>query len=333
MAAQRKARIATVSVLGGKAQRAKTNHRRTPWLKTIADALSERADWGPLNAVLLPGGFFRLKHSIGRLPHAERVAVIEATEIGRSCREASLTLDGFSRGIALVIGLDSAEVSRCFGGDNLAVAWRGGDIIGLARKIFPVDEDTNWDAGPPLRCSASDYASPHRVIELANGSRAVLCACYDLFALRALAIEPGSLLKAVRYLDDENCTHEPPSPELRRKLFESWKDIVLHSDVTVGLACIHEFKRPGRDSYWQRHGIASASAGLEGGLALGAAHFKEGLPSPDASTLAAFGVGRSHLMQGSHRRAHRHPPLTSFLLEGDGRDEPAALVRLYEEGR
>jgi len=98
----------------------------------------------------------------------------------------------------------------------------------------------------------------------------------------------------------------------------------------MALACIHNFDAPGRDSYWQRHGIAYASAALGGGLALGAAHFNYTLPAAGSSTLAAFKVRRSHLSAGAHRPAHRHEALASVFIEGDGRDKPRALIRLFE---
>jgi hypothetical protein len=106
--------------------------------------------------------------------------------------------------------------------------------------------------------------------------------------------------------------------------------LLKESRPDMALACIHDFDAPGRDSYWQRHGIAYASAALGGSLALGAAHFRYALPAAGSSTLAALGVRRSHLSAGAHRQAHRHEPLASVLIESDGRDKPKAHIRLFE---
>jgi hypothetical protein len=134
----------------------------------------------------------------------------------------------------------------------------------------------------------------------------------------------------VRYLDDGPNVHDPPSPARRRELLGEWRRLIVGNKVDVALAAIHEFEAPGRDSYWQRHGIAFASAALGGGLALGAAHFRNALPEAEASTLAAFGVGRRHLTLGAHRTACQHHPIASFIMEGDGREKPAAIARLFE---
>lgn len=59
----------------------------------------------------------------------------------------------------------------------MAVAWQRGGIIGIGRKAFPTDRDTNGEFLLPIRCYAVDYDKPRRIIELPSGRRAVLCAC------------------------------------------------------------------------------------------------------------------------------------------------------------
>lgn len=81
---------------------------------------------------------------------------------------------------------------------------------------------------------------------------------------------------------------------------------------------IHGFEQPGRDGYWQRHGIARASAAHGGDLVVGAAHFRKGLPAPDMSTLAAYGVPRSQIADGASRRANKLVPAHSAILETPG---------------
>jgi hypothetical protein len=95
----------------------------------------------------------------------------------------------------------------------------------------------------------------------------------------------------------------------------------------LALAAVHGFEMPGRDGYWQRHGMACAAAAL-GGAAIGAAHFEDCQPEPEASTLAAAGVPKAYLKAGSHRRLHAEPPIESLTIRKGGRS--AALVRLFE---
>src|SRR4051794_4639772 len=121
--ASRCARIVTVSLLGRKARRCKTNKRRATFLNIVAAEIASQPAWRPLDAVLLPGGFFRLKHSIGSFGHEARLEAIDASRSGRACADGSLLLDQAFKGIALIVGLDSAPVDRRFGGDNLVVAW------------------------------------------------------------------------------------------------------------------------------------------------------------------------------------------------------------------
>jgi hypothetical protein len=75
----------------------------------------------------------------------------------------------------------------------------------------------------------------------------------------------------------------------RDSSFAAWADLVAARAPDVLLATIHAFERPGLDDYWQRHGIAHASAAHGGALAVGAAHFLKSLPEY-GSTLAAYGV-------------------------------------------
>jgi hypothetical protein len=324
--------VATVSVLGRKARRAKASRRRLTFLQALSRAIAGQMAGQRLDAVLLPGGFLWLKRYIGDLSHKGRVQTLDGSRVGEACAEASRHLEKAFPGVSLAVGIDSAPRDKYFGGDNLIVAWRGGKITGLGRMVFPADTNTNGVHGMPLRCVADDYDSRHRVIRLQNGSRALLCACYDMFALRALTRGAPDSSRSIRYLDDDLGGHEPPSPERRAELLDDWRNFIVQNDVDVALAAIHQFEAPGRDSYWQRHGIAYASAALGGGLALGASHFWNALPAAEASTLAAFGVGRRHLKLGLHRKARHHQPIASLFIDGDGREKPAALVRLFEAG-
>ncbi len=99
----------------------------------------------------------------------------------------------------------------------------------------------------------------------------------------------------------------------------------------IDLIAIHRFKRPGRELLWQRHGIATASAALLGGLAVGASHFTKALPQQiDQSPLAAFAVPTAHLSLGCHRPAREHMPRDGFEVALPWDPRARALVRLFE---
>jgi hypothetical protein len=96
---------------------------------------------------------------------------------------------------------------------------------------------------------------------------------------------------------------------------------------------VHRFQQPGRDIFWQRHGLATASAALGGGLAVGAAFFTDRLPDERArwsSPLAACGVPREHLSQGLYRPARRFEPIAALTINGRRKGRPHALVRLFD---
>jgi hypothetical protein len=116
---------------------------------------------------------------------------------------------------------------------------------------------------------------------------------------------------------------------LRRAQVVAWHQLLRCQQPDIAIAVVHRFERPGLDGYWQRHGIATASAAL-GGFAIGAAHFHRWLPHRLETPLAAFGVPADHLAQGPHRRAWPHLPIEQ--IEVYRRHRPAAVLRLYTYG-
>jgi hypothetical protein len=263
----------------------------------MAQAMASRSNWGSVDALLLPGGYFRLEQSIGFLNSEERDHVLTTSFIGQTCRHVSRNLSRTFPWIALVVGVDCEPSSDEFHGDQLTAAWRSGKLIGLGLKVFPSVADADGKKSTPMRCYAIDYDNPGRVITLKSGNRALLCSCYDAFGVRAKAGGSKDILRAIRYLTDTNGqVVDPPSHQRRRALLRRWSNFIEASDVNAALAAIHNFEQPGRDLYWQRHGIASASAALGGGLVVGAAHYMEALPSdPRRSPLAARAVPQSHI--------------------------------------
>jgi hypothetical protein len=322
-------RIVSVCVTGNHAKRAGQNAKRLIVMRTAASAISEAIDFDRLDAVVFPAGFFRLRRSLGHLPGPDRMRRLDASKIGRAAREACVLLEPRSPGVKLVVGVDSWAKVQWEVGDQFAVASDAAGTIGLARKIFPSIGDT-VDAPRPTVPRLADYGAPERFIDLPSGHRAVLCACYDLLGLadhspgskRFNALQLLAIDQELRELGDDGFE------DWREEALNTWETCLEMEAPRVALVAIHGFKRPGRECYWQRHGIAAASARLRG-LVVGAAHFKSHLPEARRATLAAFKVRRKHLYEGIERKAHILTPEASLSLSCVGFD---VLIRLFEGG-
>lgn len=322
----RSPRIGAVCILGKRALTTRINAQRRRLLAAVASALTQAEDWQDLDALLFPGGFFRLSRFIGHLDYRDRKAVLERMPVVRTAIEAAKRLHRRSPGCLVVFGADSSAPAAWEYGDQFCIAVDRTGVVGLARKIFPTDKDT-------AHCRrvyvpyAADYGSQERYVRLASGHLAALSACFDMFAFcgdAALLAQRSVAIRDLRFPGSCPRIEEPGFYRLRRELVASWDRVRYQHRPTVALAAIHGFARPGRDSYWQRHGIAVASAGVLGGLAVGAGHFVQGLPGPSSSTLAAYQVSRRIIHQGPHRPAHRLLPKAALEL-GQG----AALARLF----
>jgi len=122
---------------------------------------------------------------------------------------------------------------------------------------------------------------------------------------------------------------------VRRRLVAEWRQLLAAQSPDVALTAVHRFQQPGRDIFWQRHGLATASAALGGGLAVGAAFFTDRLPDGRdrwSSPLAACGVPREHLSQGLHRPARRFEPIAALTINRRQKGKLLALVRLFDAG-
>lgn len=231
-------------------------------------------------------------------------------------------------GATLVVGIDSEAVSWLHGGDQFVSAWQDGLLAGLVRKAFPVADEVHGD-DPSFWISAQDADQAERIIQLPRGQRALLLSCYDAFAVRARfgkRFADLDSLALLRALDGRIGAF----PRAKREIYlQRWLSLIDRSPPDIGLIAIHEFERPGRDGYWQRHGIAGASAALRGAPVLGAAHFKRAIPKIlSSSTLAARDVDLTHLWQGTRRPAHRLTPTAGIMLPRSPK-HPEAIIRLF----
>jgi len=315
-------------VLGTDRHPAPRTSQRIALLERVTERLLELAAIGPVDGVLFPGGYFRLKSVLGLMPIDDRLTALRHSPPTTAILAALDRLDVVFPGITLVIGIDSHALDRWFAGDQMVTAWQRGALVGYARKAFPVWTEIHHRA-PMVWVTPEDVDQPLRLVRLRNDRLAILCACYDGFGLRA-AVDP-------RFADQTSIRwiREPGQPirwfyaAERPSYIERWASFLRAHPPDLALIAIHHFARPGRDCYWQRHGIAGASAALDGIPILGAAHFREHLPAErHVSPLVSADVPRAHLFEGHFRRAHPIFPLRLIpVLSADGRTQ--AVIRLF----
>ncbi|MDQ2859332.1 MAG: hypothetical protein M3T55_01095 [Pseudomonadota bacterium] len=325
-------RIAAVHVRGGPAKRPDQNEGRGRLLNWIVEKVSFEAGWGRLDALLLPAGFFRLEVALGPLDSMARAQAIEGSAIAFECRKAAERL-ARSCGALLVLGIDTRRAAKGFSGDQFMAAWRGDAIVGSARKVFPSAKDTAPAKKWPYLLFAADADDMARIVDLPSGGRALLLVCYDAFLFSEIARGPTSRRASMRWVADGQEHGRRTVSAERNGMIEKFEALVGREKTTVALIAVHGFEQPGRDTRWQRHGIASASSALGGGLAVGAAHYQEWLPDADEldqSTLASAGVGSGHLLQGLHRTAHKLAAKDALYVEVPGSPDLCAVVRLFQ---
>lgn len=320
-------RIATVCVGGLRPQKPSENVRR---IRVLDQAIEEvvASNWHPIDALVFPGGFFRIRGPFANLEFEQRVAAIEATEPAKALKRGVLRLQTASARALLVTGMDAACLGLGGREDQLCVAFGGAGVVGLARKIILTERD--GQGRRPIVPAALDYESKWRFVTLPNGDKAVLCACYDLFGFDIPPDKPTAKARAIRAIWSGRGiarTGDPGFLTLRAACLRNWDRLWREQRPAVAISAVHGFSRPGLDSYWQRHGLAACSAALGGNLAVAASHFYYQLPAEGCSPLAAHGVGKRHLRLGSHRQARPLLPSAEIEIEYGGYLQ--AVVRLY----
>lgn len=323
------AKIVSVCPLGRPAGRTGQNDARFELLYAVIRHVTDR-QWTDLDAVLFPAGFFRGRDWYAPLWFEERCDQLLSGEIGQVCQRAARRLARASPGCLLVVGVDTNKPTWEWRGDQLVAAFAGEDVVGLARKLFPVDADTNEDGRAPYLLAAHDFNDPKRFVRLPSGAMAALSTCYDAFVFAELALGPTGKRAAMRYV----LTRDGPDDltvEGRNRLLGQLTEQLAQHAPQAHLISIHNFERPGAEIYWQRHGIATACAALDGGFAVGAGHFAERLPAQlERAPLASAKIHRSHLFLSHNRRERKHPPTAGFVVTLTGCPRAQALVRLFQ---
>jgi len=324
------ARIAAVCVTGRPCTQARFNEQRLELIALVVREISRRG-WTELDALLFPAGFLRSDAWFGPLHPLDREHELDASDFADALRFAARRLDRRSPGCQIIVGLDSRKPNWGFRGDQLVVAFNALGVTGSARKIFPVDGDTHGWGRAPYLLFEHDPGDERRVIRLANGAEALLSVCYDAFVLSELQIGPTSKRRALRYVSDESDRWRWFERGEADAYLGRLQSLLSRVRPTVHLVSLHGFEAPGRELRWQRHGIASASAALNGALTVGAGHYNHGLPEDIRThSLAAQHVGEKHLRQGPHRRAHVRPAQDGFHVRLPN-SRLQALIRLFIE--
>jgi hypothetical protein len=293
----------------------------------VVRAIQQQRPWHQLDALILPGGFFRLSRPLGATTFEQRQAIVSRERVAAAIAAAVGQLHELSPGIRLVTGIMAQPRDKTERTEQACLAFDGNGLIGAARKIFPTQAESRGRRF--MRPFADDYRSAHRFIDLPNGSVAALHSCYDLFGTADVGSAGIVRRAAIKVL----CTKgsyigqgDAGFKKDRESSLMAWADLLSAKSPDVLLATIHSFERPGLDGYWQRHGIARASAAHRGALTVGAAHFIESLPS-NGSTLAAYDVPKRELGAGVARRAHFLAPLYSAKVAIRGMN---AVLRVFE---
>ena len=335
---RRAARIVSVNVAGAEATDVEMNITRADLMEQVVNGIRDQKDWPAVDAVLFPGGTFFSPQFVGDMPYAERKRVLQAQPFAKTAMKMARKLSKKGHRALVIAGVDSIAPNG--GREQLCVAFSPNGVAGIGRKVFPTNEDSNGKSVPPMICYEEDYNSPHRTVQLANGSNALLCACYDMFGISETPEGQRGKVQYIRYLNGKDPVEFGRDfADFRKDLVGRWSQVIDNGKVDLALTAIHHFERPGRDCFYQRHGIASASARLGGGLAIGAANFSAALPRQRKdgsyqSPLAAFNVAAEHLNKASHRQAETHDPQAEFSVQGNpeaahGKTPAEAVVRLF----
>ena len=327
-ATTRGARVVAVCVTGRPCARVQYNPIRYELLAHIVREIRRRR-WANLDAVLFPAGFLRSDDWLGPLPSWAREQLLDETDLGSVCRFAARRLSWSSPGCHIVVGIDSRKPNWGFRGDQMLVAFDEFGVTASARKIFPSDGDTHGWGRAPLLLFDHDPDDPRRILPLASGRKALLSVCYDAFALAELQIGPTPKRRSLRYVSDESDCWRDFKPGEADDYLGRFDELLLDAKPDLNLVAIHGFELPGRELRWQRHGIATASAALNGALTIAGTHYTWDLPAEiQSQPLASEHVPRSHLRLGPHRLAQTRAPDAGFYVQTPGH-HLNAVVRLF----
>lgn len=322
-------RIVAISVLGRPAKRPAQNAARMALAMSAIDLIAAHPDWHPIDAILFPAGYIRTATSMGPIAPNVRSYILALESAGLMFSSLAAALHGVCPGVLIISGFDgNRPPDRLFRGDQIMAAFDEHGCVTAVRKIYPSDVDTNGWWQNPYPVSAPDFGHPGRAVRLPSGAIAELATCYDAFAFSERVIGETANRQHIRYAHFDGQRAVPARPVQRNLLMSDYLAAVERRDASLLLVGIHGFERPGRDGYWQRHGIATASAAMAGIPCIGAAHYAMSLPRPRSTPLAASDVPIGQLRAGSQRRAYALRPDDWLHVSLHGR--PVLLLRRFD---
>jgi hypothetical protein len=311
----RKLAIASLCVHGTPARTTKDNVERLALLSELMRVLQSHPKWHSLDAIVLPGGFFRLSRALGASDFRRRKEMIEKEAITASIKNLLDQLDMLSPGVLLATGVLANPRDPTERTEQTCLAFTRSNLHGAARKIFPTRQESR---GRRFVSPFVDDFKKGRIVALPRGHIALLNACYDVFGIADLASDTSTRRHAIRRILIKRGKLTIGDEGFRKQRDTCLKDIkslVTSARPEALLVGIHGFFQSGRCGYWQRHGISRSSAASGGALVVGAAHFQKGLPAPQASTLAAYNVPFSQISAGASRRANQLAPVHAETIE------------------
>lgn len=310
-------RIVTCSLKG--LPRADRNGRRGELLSRIAGGIRDRCP--PVDAVVLPGGYFVLEGKPGeRSPYLKpgfdgRCDMLRYARFAKRTTEAAETLNERRRGALLIFGVDT-RAPKDPSGDQLCVAWSAGGPVGIGRKVFPTKDE--GDSGYIV--SANDFGDGRRVVRV-GGTRVLLCSCYDGYGIHNAPDRSGYIRKI--WTGDTVLSRGEDGQEFRRCLegcLDRWRG--LAGKAGAAAVAIHRFGLTRANgfstNYWRRHGIATAAAVLTPGWVAAGANFERRPPNPGKDILASHAVEGEFLSIEAARRPVRDAAPVLEWVEGDG---------------
>jgi predicted amidohydrolase len=307
-----KTKHATLCVLGRPARSCADNDARLDLIyEAVNDLKSTLAQ-----TFIMPGGMIWSDQALFRLSPLERRKAVQNLDVIQSI----VTL--IPKHMTLITGLDVAAPDQQEPHAQYSVALQQNKVTAVSRKIFPTKGEIKQGAF----IQAQDFADSSRFVTTASGREVLLHTCYDLF---------GSVDAASGKHSASRLSHVPSPENSKNKssCYLSYKDMLnrqTSSQAPVITVNIHDFEKPSRDIFYQRHGIASASAAFDNALVLGAAHFETALPLlSTSSTLSAHGVPKSHLSARFHRKAHHLQAISVNEINASSQNVRGAL-RVFE---
>src|SRR3954471_17478530 len=101
----RSPRLATLCLQGNTAASTKSNPQRSAILAEVITRLCEQPEWHPLDALVLPGGYFRLSRALGALGFEQRRQQVEREPFVSAIKVDLRRLQSLSPDMRLVVGV------------------------------------------------------------------------------------------------------------------------------------------------------------------------------------------------------------------------------------